>query len=91
MIHQGSCHCGKIAYEVEGNIEQVLECNCSHCSRKGYLLWFGPKSALRLKTPESDLAPIPLTSTSSSIIFARCAAAHRLVSARIPGESTPSQ
>ncbi len=56
MTHQGSCHCGKIAYEVEGNIEQVMECNCSHCSRKGYLLWFAPRSALRLKTPEADLS-----------------------------------
>lgn len=56
MIHQGSCHCGRIAYEVEGNIEQVMECNCSHCSRKGYLLWFAPRSALRLKTAEADLS-----------------------------------
>ena len=56
MIHQGSCHCGRIAYEVEGDIDPVIECNCSHCARKGYLLWFGPRSALRLKTPESNLA-----------------------------------
>jgi hypothetical protein len=55
MKHQGSCHCGRVAYEVDGNIEQVIECNCSHCSRKGYLLWFGPRSALNLKTPESNL------------------------------------
>ena len=55
MVYQGSCHCGRIAYEVDANIEQVMECNCSHCSRKGYLLWFGPRSVLKLKTPESDL------------------------------------
>ena len=24
------------------------ECNCSHCSRKGYLLWFVPRESLRL-------------------------------------------
>ncbi|MGH8306464.1 MAG: GFA family protein, partial [Steroidobacteraceae bacterium] len=56
MTHQGSCHCGRIAYEVEGDIAQVMECNCSHCARKGFLLWFGPRSALRLKTPESALS-----------------------------------
>lgn len=56
MKHQGSCHCGRIAFEVEGEINQVIECNCSHCSRKGYLLWFGPKASLRLSTPESTLA-----------------------------------
>jgi hypothetical protein len=56
MTYQGSCHCGKIAFEVEGDIDQLMECNCSHCSRKGYLLWFSPREKFRLKTPESDLA-----------------------------------
>jgi hypothetical protein len=56
MTHKGSCHCGRIAFEVEGDITQVMECNCSHCSRKGYLLWFVPREKLRLATPESALA-----------------------------------
>jgi len=56
MIYKGSCHCGQIAYEIEGEPGQVMECNCSHCSRKGYLLWFVPHEQLRLSTPESGLA-----------------------------------
>jgi hypothetical protein len=56
MLYQGSCHCGKIAFQVEGELTQVTECNCSHCSRKGYLLWFVPRERLALKTPESALA-----------------------------------
>jgi hypothetical protein len=56
MTHRGSCHCGRIAYEVDGDIAQVVECNCSICSRRGYLLWFVPRDSLRLSTPESDLA-----------------------------------
>jgi len=56
VTHQGSCHCGRIACEVEGDIEQVLECNCSHSARKGFLLWFAPRAAPRLKTPESALS-----------------------------------
>lgn len=55
MIYKGSCHCGRTAFEVEGELEQVLECNCSHCLRKGFLLWFLPREKLRLKTPESNL------------------------------------
>ncbi len=34
-MRQGSCHCGAIRFEVEGTFEEALECNCSHCSRKG--------------------------------------------------------
>ena len=55
MTHQGSCHCGRIAFEVDGDVGQVMECNCSHCSRKGYLLWFVPKAKLRLLTPQANL------------------------------------
>lgn len=56
MIYKGSCHCGRISFEVDGELGQVMDCNCSHCSRKGYLLWFVPREKLRLVTPESSLA-----------------------------------
>ena len=51
MIHRGSCHCGRIAYSVEATFDKVNECNCSHCSRKGYLLAFLPREAVTLSTP----------------------------------------
>jgi hypothetical protein len=46
--YKGSCHCGRVAFEVEGELEQVMACNCSICSRKGSLLWFVPRERLRL-------------------------------------------
>ncbi|MES2037928.1 MAG: GFA family protein [Pseudomonadota bacterium] len=51
-MHKGSCHCGKIAFEVEGEIESALACNCSICQRKGSLLWFVPRTQFHLTTPE---------------------------------------
>ena len=52
MKYRGSCHCGRVAYEVEGAIDGALACNCSICRRKGSLLWFVPREQLRLLTPE---------------------------------------
>ena len=52
LKYTGSCHCGKIAFEVEGDLQQVLECNCSHCSRKGFLLWAVPRSQFKLLSSE---------------------------------------
>jgi hypothetical protein len=52
MTHQGSCHCGHVQFEVEGEVSAGLSCNCSICQRKGALLWFVPRSALRLRTPD---------------------------------------
>jgi len=54
MLYKGSCHCGNVAFEVEGEIHQVVDCNCSICSRKGALLWFVPKEKMRLLTPEDN-------------------------------------
>ena len=54
MKHKGSCHCGRIAFEVEGTPESALACNCSICQRKGSLLWFVPRDQFRLLTPDGD-------------------------------------
>jgi hypothetical protein len=53
MKYRGSCHCGKVAFEVEGEIKNAMACNCSICQRKGSLLWFVPRDDLKLLTPES--------------------------------------
>lgn len=54
MNYRGSCHCGRIAFEVEGTIDSALACNCSICQRKGSLLWFVPRDKFRLLTPEQN-------------------------------------
>src|SRR5205814_9715954 len=55
-MYSGSCHCGRISFEVEGEFSEVMECNCSLCSRKGYLLWFVPRAQLKLGMPENKLS-----------------------------------
>jgi hypothetical protein len=52
MRYRGSCHCAKVAYEVDGEIESAMACNCSICRRKGVLMWFVPKARFRLQTPD---------------------------------------
>jgi hypothetical protein len=56
MRYKGSCHCGNIAYEVEGTIDSGLACNCSMCQRKGSLLWFVPRAQFELRTPAESQA-----------------------------------
>ena len=56
MTHQGSCHCGHIKFEVEGEMGSALSCNCSICQRKGALMWFVPRDHLHLSTPDEDAA-----------------------------------
>ena len=56
MTHKGSCHCGNVRFEVEGEVDSGLACNCSICQRKGSLLWFVPREKMKLLTPEANAA-----------------------------------
>lgn len=38
--YTGGCHCGRVRYEVTTDLGTVMECNCSHCSKRGLLLTF---------------------------------------------------
>lgn len=55
MKYRGSCHCGQVKFEVDGELKQVMACNCSICSRKGSLLWFVPRENFVLMSSEKDL------------------------------------
>lgn len=56
MNYKGSCHCGRIAFEVEGELSQVADCNCSICTKMGSLHWFLPAERFRLLSPADALA-----------------------------------
>lgn len=55
MLYLGSCHCGRVAFEVEGKLGAAISCNCSICSRKGALLWAVDADRLRLIDPNAEL------------------------------------
>lgn len=55
-MQSGRCHCGAVTFEVEGDFAEALECNCSHCSRKGYLLWFVPREQMRFSAAQDMLS-----------------------------------
>jgi len=56
MTYKGKCHCGRIAFEVDGELNGAMACNCSICQRKGALMWFVPRQQLRLLTPANDMS-----------------------------------
>jgi len=52
MTFRGSCHCGNIAFEADGELDKLMECNCSICSKRGALHWFIPRDSFRLLTSD---------------------------------------
>jgi len=53
--YTGSCHCGKVRYEVDLALDKVIACNCSMCGRTGTLLTFTAPAAFTLLQGEDAL------------------------------------
>ena len=76
QVYRGGCHCGRVAYEVNGAPERLAECNCSICAKKGYLHWIIERERFRLLTPWSELATYTFnTHTAKHHFCPRCGVA----------------
>jgi hypothetical protein len=54
--HLGGCHCGRVRYEVTAPAQmEVVDCNCSICSKTGYLHLIVPRERFKLLTGEDAL------------------------------------
>jgi len=54
--HRGACHCGRVRFEVDAALDiDALECNCSICSKSGFLHLIVPRSRFRLLQGSEDL------------------------------------
>ena len=56
MRYSGSCHCGEVTFEVEAPEQvEVERCNCSICSKSGFLHMIVPRSRFHLLSGEDAL------------------------------------
>jgi hypothetical protein len=70
--HRGSCHCGKVRFEVDAPaVIEALDCNCSICEKTGYLHLIVPRSRFRLLDGESDLATYTFGTGVAKHLFCR--------------------
>jgi hypothetical protein len=53
--YTGGCHCGKVRYQADADIDTVISCNCSNCGMRGLLLKFIPADQFTLTQGEDSL------------------------------------
>jgi hypothetical protein len=51
---RGGCHCGRIRFEVDADLERVSVCNCSICQRTGYLHWTVAPERVRILAGDGE-------------------------------------
>jgi hypothetical protein len=54
-MYNGGCQCGKVRYEVDLELGEVIACNCSRCGRLGSLLAFAPAEKFTLRSGGDDV------------------------------------
>lgn len=83
--YRGGCHCGRVAYEVEGKLEQVSICNCSICTKKAYIHWIIPREDFQLLTPWEALATYTFnTGTAKHYFCPQCGVASFYIARSAP-------
>jgi len=55
QTYTGGCQCGKVRYQVELELGEVIACNCSRCGRLGSLLAFAPAAHFKLESGQEDV------------------------------------
>ncbi len=55
QTYSGSCHCGAVKFNVTGNFDGGMTCNCSICRRAGYVLAFVPSVKFELLSGQDTL------------------------------------
>ena len=72
VIHQGGCHCGRVRFEVRASaVINVSECNCSICSKSGYLGMIVPRDRFTLKSGEDSLTEYTFDSKVAKHLFCK--------------------
>jgi hypothetical protein len=70
ITHKGGCHCGKVRFEVTAPPQiEVGDCNCSMCSRTGYLHLMVPKSRFKLLSGEDALTTYEFNTKTAKHLF----------------------
>lgn len=70
VTHTGGCHCGRVRFEVvAAKSLRVSECNCSICSRAGYLHLIVPADRFRLLSGNDTLTTYSFNTHTAKHMF----------------------
>jgi hypothetical protein len=54
-IHTGACHCERVRFRVRAELSEITVCNCSICTKKGFVHLIVPTSQFELLAGDDDL------------------------------------
>jgi hypothetical protein len=68
--HSGGCHCGRVRFEVIAPAKlEVADCNCSMCSKSGYLHLIVPADRFKLVSGDEALSTYSFNTHTAKHLF----------------------
>lgn len=74
--YEGGCHCGRVRFRVTAALDDVSECNCSMCTKKGFLHLIVAPSAFELLSGKDDLTTYQFNTGVARHTFCRHCGIH---------------
>lgn len=76
VTYQGGCHCGAVRFQVVVSQHEAVNCNCSICTKKGFLHLIVPKEQFTLLKGEEALTTYTFNTGVAKHLFCRICGIH---------------
>jgi len=73
---EGGCHCGRVRFRVRADLDAVTECNCSICTKKGFLRRIARPGDFELLGGEGELSTYRFDTGVARQTFCRSCGIH---------------
>jgi len=74
--YDGGCHCGRVRFRVTGDLAETVDCNCSVCTKKGFLHLIVPPQQFELLSGKDDLTTYQFNTGTAKHTFCRVCGMH---------------
>ena len=76
QFYDGSCHCGRVRFRLQADLADILECNCSVCTKKGILHLIVPPAQFELLRGKEALETYQFNTNTARHTFCRHCGMH---------------
>ena len=73
---QGGCHCGRVRFKVTADLDRVTYCNCSMCTKKGFLHLIVVPEQFELLTGRDNLTTYEFNTRTAKHTFCKTCGIH---------------
>ena len=79
---EGGCHCGRVRFRVAADLDRVTECNCSICTKKGFLHLIVPLNQFTLLSGGDNIATYTFNTGVAKHTFCKTCGIHSFYTPR---------